>query len=259
MKIRSPGCNWSALIRSTAAHCSSEVRGKSLIPRACAAQYTSPEQSNPPGASPPHTYGVPIWPSTRSRNAVPVRPPPDTGPGALAIGLPHATLKSRDLAFGARRLPAFSGRLGLVRVLLRLRIQVNAERLLSPLAGLPVRRGQRLVTVLDGDLKIVLIVGVVRGEARLKLGAFVRRHLRHASRLQELRRGRLLACLACLERLKRRHLISGDLRRRRGRGSHQVMQPLALNHADSRPDTRRDVDQNVQNFLNYGVHYLPFL
>src|SRR5271166_2639187 len=255
MKIRSPGCNWSALIRSTAAHCSSEVRGKSLIPRACAAQYTRPEQSNPPGASPPHTYGVPIWPSTRSRNAVPVRPPPDTGPGALAIGLPHATLKSRDLAFGARRLPAFSGRLGLVRVLLRLRIQVNAERLLSPLAGLPVRRGQRLVTVLDGDLKVVLIVGVVRGEARLKLGAFLRRHLRHRG-LQELRSGRLLARL---ERLKRRHLISGDLRRRRGRGSHQVMQPLALNHADNRPDTRRDVDQNVQDFLNYGVHVQPFL
>src|SRR5271166_1601144 len=137
MKIRSPGCNWSALIRSTAAHCSSEVRGKSLIPRACAAQYTRPEQSNPPGASPPHTYGVPIWPSTRSRNAVPVLPPPDTGPGALAIGLPHATLKGRDLTFGA-----ILRRVSLVRVLLRLRVQVNAERLLSPLAGLPVRRSQ---------------------------------------------------------------------------------------------------------------------
>src|SRR5271165_1755651 len=256
MKIRSPGCNWSALIRSTAAHCSSEVRGKSLIPRACAAQYTRPEQSNPPGASPPHTYGVPIWPSTRSRNAVPVLPPPDTGPGALAIGLPHATLKSRDLTLGTRRLPAFSGRLGLVRVLLRLRIQVNAERLLSPLAGLPVRRSQRLVTVLDGDLEIVLVVGVVRSQARLKLSAFLRRHLRHPGRLQELGRGRLLARL---ERLKRRHLIRGDLRRRRGRGSHQVMQPLALNHADNRPDTRRDVDQNVQDFLNYGVHVQPFL
>src|SRR5271165_7696659 len=256
MKIRSPGCNWSALIRSTAAHCSSEVRGKSLIPRACAAQYTRPEQSNPPGASPPHTYGVPIWPSTRSRNAVPVLPPPDTGPGALAIGLPHAALKGRDLTLGARRLPAFSGRLGLVRVLLRLSVQVNAEVVPSPLAGLPVRRSQRLVTVLDGDLKVVLIVGVVRGEARLKLGAFLRRHLRHPGRLQELGRGRLLARL---ERLKRRHLIRGDLRRRRGRGSHQVMQPLALNHADNRPDTRRDVDQNVQDFLNYGVHVQPFL
>src|ERR1700737_2071638 len=60
------------------------------MPACWNAHITNPEQSNPPGAAPPHTYGDPIWVNaacTTTARSPPSPPPgdvkgtPDTPPG----------------------------------------------------------------------------------------------------------------------------------------------------------------------------------
>src|SRR5579884_3218348 len=57
-KTRSPGCSWSRDTGTPYPYCAYDECG-SETPTCAYAHMTRPEQSNPPGAAPPHTYGVP--------------------------------------------------------------------------------------------------------------------------------------------------------------------------------------------------------
>src|SRR5690606_17660599 len=58
--------------------CWYEIRGR-LMPNCFITYCVKPEQSNPDGDVPPHTYGVPM--NCCAKSAIPLRPPPCPGAG----------------------------------------------------------------------------------------------------------------------------------------------------------------------------------
>src|SRR5262249_21948786 len=101
-KTRSPGCSWLIETGAPIPNCAYELCGRET-PICAKAYITRPEQSNPLGDAPPHTYGTP-----RYRIAIPTTPPwidggatvdPSGAPAPTPIGFEFGLLiRSRACA-----------------------------------------------------------------------------------------------------------------------------------------------------------------